>query len=90
MTRAVPAGGLHLNLGADKEATAASKIKLGPFHVEQIMGWEEMKVPSPRRGGSGSTPGRAQAALDAGAAAGERPKSAWSWRTAGGTSVRPF
>lgn len=90
LSRAVPIGGLHLNLCTDKEAIAASKIKLGPYHVEQITGWEEMKVPSPRRGGSDSTSAEHKAAPDPGGAAQERPKSTWSWRTAGGTFVRPF
>lgn len=27
------------------------KIKLGPFHVEQVTGWEETEVPSPLHGG---------------------------------------
>lgn len=42
-------GPLPLNQGADKEAAAASKIELWPFHVEQVTGWEGEKEKLPHR-----------------------------------------
>lgn len=66
-------GGFHLNPCTDKEAASARKVKLGPFHVDQITGWEEMAVPSPRGGGPRGTWGPSRrAAPDPGGAARSR------------------
>nr|CAI9702135.1 unnamed protein product [Rangifer tarandus platyrhynchus] len=81
--RAVRAGGLQLNLGTDKGAAAAapSEAQLGPFHVEQIAGWEEGRCPHRADESFASSPGLLLTR--------ERRRRTRSGRTVSAPSVRP-